>query len=197
MISFSPHRRRVLGSFAIAGAWFFVAVSLLHLLGAVAVKVGDPGTTFKLYHAVVGDVSYDAVGLTYAGVFGLLLLLAQTFTVSGAAVASVLPQPRLRRWRRIGHGVLCGWAALWALNLSWLFTVDSGIDSFAQASLMWLLTGCTITRAALGWTPGRSMMTPDDSAGGEKVFGDAPPASFEPPADRTSDPGVRARVGRA
>jgi hypothetical protein len=116
--------RRSLKAFAVAGAWFFIVVSLGHLVWAVGHKWSDPAGTFKLYHTIVDCQSYDAWGLTYGGTLGLLTVVGQALLVSAAAVASVLPWPRTMKLRRMGHGVLCAWAALWALNFIWLASVD-------------------------------------------------------------------------
>jgi hypothetical protein len=148
--------RRSLKSFAVAGAWFFIIVSLAHLVWVAGQKWGDPAGATKLYHAVVDGRSYNAWGLTYTGTLGLMLALGQLLLVAAAAGASVLPWPRTLKLRRIGHGVLCGWAALWAINLIWLASVDPQVDSTAQATLLCLLFGCTGYRAATGWSPGRS-----------------------------------------
>lgn len=152
--------RKSLRTFAVAGAWFFIVVSLAHLLWAVGHKWSDPASTYKLYHTVVGDRSYDAWGLTYSGTLGLILVLSQALLVAAAAAASVLPWPRSLKLRRIGHGVLCAWAALWALDLVWLASIDHQLDSTAQATLLCLLLGCTGYRATMGWSPGRSTTPP-------------------------------------
>ena len=126
-------------------AWFFIVVSLLHVVFAAWVKLGDPGSTFRVYHTIVNDVSHDAWGLTYSGFLGLLLVIFQLLVVSGAAVASMLPQPGLLRWRRIGHVVLTGWAAMWMLNFIRLAGIDHAPISIVQATLLCLLFGCTAT----------------------------------------------------
>jgi hypothetical protein len=158
--------RKSLRTFAVAGAWFFIVVSLAHLLWAVGHKWSDPAGTYKLYHAVVGDRSYDALGLTYRGTLGLIMVMGQALLVAAAAVASVLPWQRSLKLRRMGHGVLCAWAALWALDLIWLASIDHQVDSIAQATLLCLLLGCTGYRATMGWSPGRSTTPPEAPGGG-------------------------------
>ena len=61
-----------LKTLAVAGAWFFIVVSLGHLAWAVGHKWSDPAGTFKLYHTIVDGHSFDAWGLTYSGTLGLL-----------------------------------------------------------------------------------------------------------------------------
>jgi hypothetical protein len=132
-----------------------------------------------MYHTVVDGVSYDAWAMTYTGTLGLMLAIVQTLVVGAAAVASALPRAGMLRWRRIGHGILVGWAALWLANLFWLFSIDHALGSFAQAALVGVLFGCTVARAATGWTPGPSTLTPDDPEGGRRTFGGAPPGSLD------------------
>jgi len=183
--------RRSLERFAVVGAWFFIVVSVLHLLWAIGVKWSEPSGTFMLYHTVVDDVSYDAWALSYTGVVGLVLAVAQLLVVGGAVVTSTLPFGRTLRARRAGHLLLCGWSALWAINLLRLADIDGQPGSFAQASLLCMLFGCTAVRASLGWTPRRqpnrvteppplpTVHAPDDDAepGGAEPGG-AEPDSF-------------------
>ena len=173
--------RPTLRQFAIGAAWFFIVISLAHLVFAVGVKFSEPSGTFKMYHAVVGDHSYDALGLTYTGVLGLLLAMLQTLVVATAAVASILPWPRTLRWRRIGHVVLTSWVGLWALNFIWLAGVDPTMESFAQTAVACLLAGCTGYRGLVGWSPGCSTNLHDGPRDGE--------ASGMPlgPTDETAD----------
>lgn len=189
---FKPGRQS-LERFAIGGAWFFIVVSLLHLLWAIGVQWSGPRGTFKLYHTVVDGISYDAWALTYTGFVGLLLAMAQVLVVGGAVVASTLPFGRTLRARRVGHLVLCGWSALWMINLMRLAGIDGQLDSFAQASLLCVLFGCTAGRASLGWTPRHSpkrmtelpppaaVPAPDDDVEYcDAEPGDAEPADTEP-----------------
>ncbi len=178
--------------FVIGGAWLFVVVSLVHLLWVVGNKWGDAGGTYKLYHTVVGGVSYDAWGLTYTGTAGLIQVLAQLALVGAAVVATVAPLNRRTKRRRLGHGVLTGWSALWAVNLIWLASVDGQLDSIAQAMLMCLLFGCTGYRAINGWAPPRSQVgsgdPPDRSLSGHVRF--APrwlPEPFNPPPPKGAE----------
>ena len=167
-----------LKTLAVAGAWFFIVVSLGHLVWAVGHKWSDPAGTFKLYHTIVDGHSHDAWGLTYSGTLGLLTVMGQALVVAAAAAASVLPWQRSLKFRRIGHGVLCGWAALWALNFIWLASVDHQLVSTAQATLLCLLLGCTGYRATMGWSPGRSTAPPggthsEDAGGTHREAGEA------------------------
>jgi hypothetical protein len=175
--------RKTLRTFAVAGAWFFIVVSLAHLFWAIGHKWSDPAGTTKLYHAVVDGRSYDAWGLTYRGTLGLLTVMGQALVIGAAATASVLPGQRSLKLRRIGHGVLCAWAALWALDLIWLASIDHSPATTAQATLLCLLVGCTGYRATMGWSPGRSTKPPKVPTLGDngQDVRPAPPLGPEPP----------------
>jgi hypothetical protein len=176
--------RTSLRTFAVAGAWFFIVVSLGHVLWATGHKWSEPASTYKLYHAIVGDHSYDAWGLTYAGIPGLITVTAQLLVITAAAAATVLPWPRRLRYRRIAHGILVGWAALWALDLSWLASVDHQLDTTAQAVLLYVLAGCTGYRALMGWSPGRSAKPPDvRTCDGDGSLGEPEPQGNGSPLD--------------
>ena len=164
---------------AICGAWFFIAVSLAHVLWVIATKWDDPAGTFKLYH--VG--SHNAFGLTYSGTLGLLTAIGQAGLVTAAAVASVLAAGRMLRYRRLGHVFLVGWSALWAADLILLAAIDHEWVTAAKAALLSALLCCTTGRAFMGWSP--------------KSFQTKPP---EPPAtgpdrDTEFDHILRAGVG--
>ncbi len=179
---FKPSRHS-LGVFAAVGAWFFIVVSLLHVSWAIAVMWGDPSGPTKLYHTVVGGVSYDAWGLTYTGILGLLFAIVQLLVVSSAAVTSLLPFDRTLKARRAAHLVLCGWSALWVLNLVRLAAIDSQIDSVAQAALLSVLFGCTLWRASSAWSPRRLKPTAEPPALDVPVIDDAPAVDDAPAAD--------------
>ncbi len=144
---------RPLRSIALGGAWFFIVVSLVHLVGAIAVKWQEPAGVFKLYHTVVGGRSYDAPWLTYDGTVGLVIALFQATVVAAAAAvtATRMPGSRMLTWRRAGHVALLGWSALWATDLVWLASIDGQLNTIAQAALLCVLLTCTGARAAIGW----------------------------------------------
>lgn len=157
MLERIQRRIQPLHPYAIGGAWFFVVFSVVSLLWVIAQKWPDPAGITKLYHTFVGEQEYLAVGLTYTGTAGLLLAGLQAVVIAGAVLATVLPGRFVStRVRRIGHGVLCAWAALWAGNLLRLASLDHEIGSVAQAALLCGLLGCTIYRARCGWSAPRT-----------------------------------------
>lgn len=173
----------------IAGAWFFVVASLLHLAWAVGMLLdGSPTTTVKLYHTIVGGVSHDAWGLTYTGGGGLAHALAQTLVVLAAATMSTFSAkgPRRLKLKRIGHGILTIWAAWWAFGLIRLAGIDGQIDSALQASFMTALFGCTAYRAA------RGSIRPSGTDGGSSKpirRPDFVPVEHNDPAAPSDEPG--------
>ncbi len=183
---------------AICGAWFFIAVSLAHVLWVIATKWDDPAGTFKLYQ--VG--SHNAFGLTYTGTLGLLTAIGQAGLVTAAAVASVLAAGRMLRYRRLGHVFLVGWSALWAADLILLAAIDPEWVTAAQAALLSALLCCTTGRAFMGWSPKCCQAKPPEPpaagpdrntefdhilrAGVELLKAPAPPpAAGEPPPPTT------------
>jgi hypothetical protein len=154
---------------AVGGAWLFIFFSLAHLAWVVAVKWGDPAGLTTLYQTTVGDETFRAWGLAYAGTFGLLLALGQAGVVVAAVVASLRSRPRTRR---IGHLVLIAWSALWALNLLRLASLDLQLDTTCQAMAMITFFGCTVYRAALLPKPRSAGRIVEDRAqsGGERVI---------------------------
>ncbi|MDY7107352.1 MAG: hypothetical protein SYC29_01830 [Planctomycetota bacterium] len=131
---------------AVGGAWLFIVFSLAHLAWVVAVKWGDPAGVTTLYQTTVGEETFRAWGLAYAGTLGLLLALAEAAAVGAGVAMSLRARPKIRR---IGHLILIAWSALWALNLLRLASLDLQLDTTCQAMAMIAFFGCTVYRAAL------------------------------------------------
>jgi len=129
---------------AIGAAWFFMLFSLTHLAWVISVKWADPAGVTSLYQTTVDGSTYRAWGLAYPGTFGLLLAITQAAVVTAAAVMSLRLKPQTRR---LGHGILIAWAALWLLNLVRLAAIDLHVDSLCQASIMAFLFAGTVYRA--------------------------------------------------
>ncbi len=138
--------------YIIGAAWFFVGFSLLNLVWVVGSKLGNSAGPTTLYQTIVGDQTYRAIGLSYTGVIGILWAMLQGGVILTAAAATILPWRITDKQRRIAHVVLCNWAGLWTLNLMWLASLGSRIDTYAGAAIMALLFGCTTYRAACGWS---------------------------------------------
>ncbi len=104
------------GRAATGAAWFFALGTLGGLL--FFISQGWPGTgRTTVASTTVGDIQYNAIGLTWTGRPGAVLLWFEAVIIAAAIVASVLPAMTLRR---AGHGLLLAWSALWLANGIWL-----------------------------------------------------------------------------
>jgi len=139
------HRLDQARPYVLGAAWFFVAFSLVQLAWVVSTKWGDPAGLTSLYMATTttGETIHPW-GLGYEGMLGLLVACVQFSVVGTAAIMSVLPT---LRWRRLGHGVLIGWAGLWMLGLMKFAGADPAFDSFGAAALSSVLFASTVYRA--------------------------------------------------
>ncbi len=133
---------------ALGGAWFFVVVSQLYLVWAGAMLLSGATDSASLYTAMHGGESVSAIGLSYTGAPGIALILLESAVLLAAVIATVL---RVPRWRRFGHIALVSWAALWALNLTWLASLNLGFISYGQSLTMTMLLGFTVYRSMRGW----------------------------------------------
>ena len=135
------------------GAWFFLTMSLLMMGWVVISKMADPSNTVALYSVTAQGQTYDAWGLTYPGVPGLIQAFFQIGIVLAAASATLLKPsgPRAIKCRRLGHTVLTLWAGWWAINLIRLAGMSEQVGTLAQSSFMTLLFAATGYRALSGW----------------------------------------------
>lgn len=148
---------KAVGRAATGAAWFFALGTLGGLL--YFISQGWPGTgTTTVASTTVGEVTYNAIGLTYTGTPGTVLLWFEMITLGAAIVASVLPVTAVRR---TGHALLVLWSALWLGNGTWL-------TSYGGPWWLWvgwvgtlgLFFACTVWRAARGWrssSPGQAV----------------------------------------
>lgn len=135
---------------AIGGAWLFAVCSLVPLLWLGL----EPNTgSSRVFGAEVNGVVHTAWGLAYTGIPGTILLWIELLLVSAAIGATAAPAKFVpTRWRRAGHGVLVGWAALWSAGLVHLAGVNPGFFA-VQTLFVTALLGCTLYRAWLDWSP--------------------------------------------
>lgn len=143
---------------ALGGAWLFATGSLFPLLWLIG--AGGNGYVF---HSGAGGHEHSVPLLAYSGWPGFLLLWAELLAVSGAIILTAAPRFVPLKWQRIGHGVLIGWNALWALGAWRLGVVDPGFWTF-QAMFLTVLGACTLYRAKRNWTPAPCVPTliPDE-----------------------------------
>jgi len=130
---------------ALGGAWLFALGSLIPLLWLIA-----GGGNGSVFHGAASERVTPL--LTYAGWPGWLLLWAELLAVSGAIMLTAAPRLAPLKWQRIGHGVLLGWNALWALGAWRLGLLEPGFWTF-QALFLSALGACTAYRAARNWKP--------------------------------------------
>ncbi|MCP3903783.1 MAG: hypothetical protein GY715_09125 [Planctomycetes bacterium] len=88
--------------------------------GAVVV---DPSTTSRIMGTRVGDEVHSAVGLTYTGIGGAMLVIVELLLVGAALVVS-LRRPITAR--RAGLVVLVLWTGLWLGNALWMERLAGG-----------------------------------------------------------------------
>ncbi len=145
-----------IGTLASGAAWVFVLGTLFGLSWVIASLLGNPSDPAVMIGTEVDGKAWTAWGLTYRGTIGLVLAIVQGVAVAAAAVASALPAARATRMRRIGHVVLCAWAALWTLNALQVASLAPLLFTRGLAVLFSLLTVCTAYRALAGWRPAPS-----------------------------------------
>ena len=97
-------------------AWVAYSLYLVGRYGGAV--LADLDTTGRTMAVRRGDVVRSALGLTYHGLGGAVLVVAEVLVVLGALACSLRRQPA--RWRRAGLIVLSGWTALWLGNAVWL-----------------------------------------------------------------------------
>lgn len=177
---------------ALGGSWFFIGASIFGLVW-IALS-GGQGRVFGLESA---GVDHTVWGLTYAGWLGTALLWTQIVAVITATVMTLLP---VRRFRRLGHAVLIGWASWWTLGTLYLASI-SPVGFGLQGLLMTCLLGCTIARAWMSRDAGHA---PASSGADPAKSFPAPPSSHADASDAgasrssaTAVPGWRDRLNRA
>ncbi len=134
-----------------AGAWLFAGGTMLVLASAIWTRWPGAGGSFHVMRTNIDGIDYSAIGLHYTGLGGTFLTWTQMLVLLAAIMMSLLRRNRLRR---IGHVVLVLWSSLWLANAICLGQFDG---SFV---LMWsavvvvtgVFFGCTILRAARGWS---------------------------------------------
>jgi hypothetical protein len=112
--------------------------------------------------------SHEAVGLSYSGLGGFVLLVTQGLLVVGASLAAAKGRGRVRK---IGLGLVLGWAALWLANGVWLAGVS---DQFMRLLGAWILTGAfaaTLIRVLVDWPRGEALQREAPNRGPSWVRG--------------------------
>lgn len=140
--------RRAADLAATGAAWFFA----LGTLGGLVffISKGWPGTgRTTVYSATADGVRHDAVGLTWDGASGTVLLWTEAIVIAAAIVASALPVTALRR---AGHATLLAWSALWLANGIWITSYGAPWRVWCTwVGVLGLFFACTLYRTVRGW----------------------------------------------
>ncbi len=139
---------RILG--ALTTLWILYTLYQVSRFGGAVVI--DPGTISRIMAVRNEDVITTAIGLTYHGLAGAVLVVTQVLVVSGALVGALLSTGR----RRVpAIGVLAAWTGLWLGNALWLRTHgwQHGTSTIGMAvalalALGWLATAIADARAS-------------------------------------------------
>jgi hypothetical protein len=131
---------------AVVVAWVF-ALGTLAIVAYTAWSYW-PGTAVGRSTSIMSVTDDDGVthawiGLRYAGIPGMVFLLAEVVVLLAALVMSVLSR---NRWRRIGHGILVIWAGLWLRNGIYIAWYEGGLAWLLPVVLA-LIVACTVVRA--------------------------------------------------
>ena len=130
---------RILGFFA--SAWvLYTLYMVLRFGGAVVV---DPDTTSRIMGVRNDAVITSAIGLTYHGLAGAVLVVTEALAVL-AALAAAWFGSGLKRV--VGLWLLVGWGALWFGNALWLRAHgwQHGLDTIGMGVGMLLTLGWAI-----------------------------------------------------
>lgn len=126
-------------------SWTLFSLYVVARLGGAVVL--DPETTSRVMSTGINGRLYSAIGLTYTGVAGAALVIAQLVLVVGALVAILLPT---RRVRRLGLTVIVLWALLWLGNSIWMETLSGGSHP-SGTSLLGVVVLVILAFAVLRW----------------------------------------------
>jgi hypothetical protein len=135
---------------AVAWAWVLWTLYLVGRFGGAVLL--DPSTTSRIMSVRNGDHIDSAVGLTYHGVGGAAVVVAELGVVAGALLLSMSRRVRLRR---TSLAVLSGWALLWLGNALWMERLTGGRHA-NQTSLLAIIVVVLLAWAGLRWTAGAS-----------------------------------------
>lgn len=112
--------------------------------GAVIV---DTGTTSRIMGVREGERVFSAIGLTYTGIGGAVLVVLELFIVVAALLLSV---SKCSMRRRLGLVLLCLWTLLWLGNSLWMETL-TGWRHASGTSMLAVATIVVLAWSALRW----------------------------------------------
>ncbi|MHC4948923.1 MAG: hypothetical protein ACYTG1_11780 [Planctomycetota bacterium] len=122
-------------------AWTLWTLALVGRFGGAVLL--DPGTTSRIMATGTGTRLHSAFGLTYHGVEGAVVVVAELLVVGAALLASLGQSVRVRRPALV---ILVAWAGLWLANSIWMEQLSGGRHP-TDTTLVGLAA-----IAVLGWT---------------------------------------------
>ena len=139
----------------LGGAWLFAAGTVIILAILLATHRPIATTTTTIASTTINGRTYNAIGLSFYGVGGAVLLGAELLLIATAIILTLRPATVARR---VGHVILVGWSALWLANAIWLLAINeprSVTTLILVGGFMGGLFMCTAYRAWRGWPAGR------------------------------------------
>ena len=126
----------------VAVTW--IAYTLYAVLRYGGAVVLDLETTSRIMSVRNGEEIHSAVGLTYHGLWGALLVVGEVVIVATATLIGLFG----KGWPRgVGFGILVGWNALWLANVIWLRS--RGWDNSSEIWLIGAVMLATVAWAGL------------------------------------------------
>jgi len=136
---------------ATIGAWAFAIGTLGTLLFITWARWPGTNSESHILSRSVNGRDYTGLGLRYVGIAGTVLAILESVVVLSGLVMSVLHGTLVRR---IGHGLLVAWGALWLGNVTYLAQA-AGVGGIWPVVILVLALCflCTVYRAVRGWRP--------------------------------------------
>lgn len=142
-------RRRIeLALRLVACGWVLWTLYLVGRFGGAVVM--DPSTTSRIMAVRNNQQVHSAIGLTYHGIGGAVLVVAELLLLIAALTLSLSGRTLLRR---AGLAVLSCWSLLWLGNALWMEHLAGG-DHVTKTTLLAAVTIAMLAWAALRWPAG-------------------------------------------
>ena len=143
----SPVKRIAIALFD-AVTWAWILWTLYQVARYGGAVLFDPSTTSRIMAVISGERIDSAIGLTYTGWCGALLVVVELVLVGTALWWS--HGARVAR-RRASLVLLAGWTLLWLGNSIWMEQLSAGRHA-SRTSIVAVAAGLLLARAVLRWT---------------------------------------------
>jgi len=140
--------RRFSSALLDAATWAWVLWTLYQVARYGGAVLFDPSTTSRIMGVVSGDRIDSAIGLTYTGWWGALLVVVELVLVGAALWWSHGARDARRRASLV---LLAGWTLLWLGNSIWMEQLAAG-RHVSRTSIVVVATVVVLARAVLRWT---------------------------------------------